>query len=74
MRGTIYTNTIENFFSILKRSLVGVYQHCGSQLLKRYVGEFDFRYNHRKIEDKERCDFALKCIEGKRLLYRDSFA
>jgi len=70
VRGLIYTNTIENFFSILKRGLVGVYQHCGSQHLKRYIGEFDFRYNHRNATDKERYAFALRGIVGKRLFYR----
>jgi hypothetical protein len=72
VRGPIYTNTIENYFSILKRGLVGVYQHVGSQHLKRYIGEFDFRYNFRKISDAERRDVALKGIEGKRLTYMDS--
>lgn len=72
VRGPIYTNTIENYFSILKRGLVGVYQHVGPQHLKRYIGEFDFRYNFREITDAERRDVALQGIEGKRLLYRDS--
>ena len=72
VRGSIYTNTIENYFSILKRGLVGVYQHIGPQHLKRYIGEFDFRYNFRGITDTERRDVALQGIEGKRLMYRDS--
>lgn len=70
VRGPIYTNTIENYFSILKRGLVGVYQHVGPQHLKRYIGEFDFRYNFREITDAERRDVALQGIEGKRLTYR----
>lgn len=70
VRGPIYTNTIENYFSILKRGLVGVYQHVGPQHLKRYIGEFDFRYNFREITDAERRDIALQGIEGKRLTYR----
>jgi transposase-like protein len=74
VRGPIYTNTIENYFSILKRGLTGVYQHVGPQHLKRYIGEFDFRYNFRKITDEERRMVALQGIEGKRLLYRDSFS
>jgi transposase-like protein len=74
VRGPIYTNTIENYFSILKRGLVGVYQHVGRQHLKRYIGEFDFRYNFRKIADEERRMVALQGIEGKRLMYRDSNA
>lgn len=65
----IYTNTIENFFSILKRGLVGIYQHCASCHLKRYIAEFDFRYSFRKISDIERMNFALKGAEGKRLYY-----
>ena len=70
--GEIYTNIIENYFSILKRGLTGVYQHVGALLLGRYVGEFDFRYNNRKITDSGRTGLALLGIEGKRLFYRDS--
>ncbi len=69
VRGSIYTNTIENFFSILKRGLTGIYQHVGAQHLKRYIGEFDFRYNNREITDMERMDNALIGISGKRLMY-----
>lgn len=74
VRGPIYTNTIENYFSILKRELTGVYQHCGPQHLRRYVGEFDFRYSNRDCDDIERTMIALQGIEGKRLMYRDSLA
>lgn len=69
-RGYAHTNTIEGFFSILKRGLVGVYHHVGEQHLQRYVHEFDFRYNNRKGSDSERSDNALKGITGKRLTYR----
>jgi len=69
VRGQIHTNTIENYFSILKRGLTGVYQHVGANHLRRYIGEFDFRYNHRHITDIERTNIALKGIEGKRVLY-----
>jgi len=72
VRGRIHTNTIENYFSILKRGLTGVYQHVGANHLRRYVGEFDFRYNHRGFTDLERARVALVGIEGKRLMYRDS--
>ena len=48
VRGEVHTNTVEGFFSILKRGMIGVYQHVGVQHLQRYVTEFDFRYNHRK--------------------------
>ncbi len=72
VRGDVHTNTIEGYFSILKRGLNGVYQHCSSEHLKRYVGEFDFRYNYREklgFDDMERTNIALKGIEGKRLTY-----
>jgi transposase-like protein len=68
-RGPIHTNTIENYFSILKRGLTGIYQHVGANHLKRYVGEFDFRYNTRKISDLNRSEIALTGIAGKRLMY-----
>lgn len=67
-----HTNTVENYFSILKRGINGVYQHVSEAHLKRYVGEFDFRYNSRDVSDVERTAAALKGIEGKRLMYRDS--
>ena len=72
VRGSIHTNTIENYFSILKRGLVGTFHHVGAQHLKRYVGEFDFRYNNRNVCDSERTVAALRGIDGKRLMYRDS--
>ena len=68
-----HTNTVEGYFSILKRGLNGTYQHGSEQHLKRYFGEFDFRYNERSalgVEDAERADKVLKGIEGKRLTYR----
>lgn len=65
-----HTNTIENFFSILKRGITGVYHHVSEAHLKRYITEFDFRYNTRKLNDFERADEALKGISGKRLTYR----
>lgn len=67
---TIHTNTIEGFFSIFKRGMRGIYQHCGSQHLHRYLAEFDFRYNSRHLEDSERAAKALSQISGKRLTYR----
>ncbi|MGB5107804.1 MAG: IS1595 family transposase [Candidatus Zixiibacteriota bacterium] len=69
VRGKIHTNTIEGFFSIVKRGLIGTYHHVGSQHLKRYMGEFDFKYSNRKITDSERTVVALKGIAGKRLTY-----
>jgi transposase-like protein len=69
---TIHTNTIEGVFSILKRGLTGVYHQVGSHHLHRYLAEFDFRYNARKISDTDRTLLALSQAEGKRLQLRDS--
>ena len=72
---TIHTNTIEGFFSIFKRGMKGVYQHCGKKHLHRYLAEFDFRYNNRialGVHDALRTSNALSGIIGRRLLYRDS--
>ena len=69
-RGNIHTNTIEGYFSIFKRGMKGVYQHCAKKHLHRYLSEFDFRYNYRQVSDAERTITALKGIEGKRLTYR----
>ena len=69
VRGDVHTNTIENYFSIMKRGLTGVYQHVSAQYIKRYLGEFDFRYNHRDLTDGERTVAALRGIESKRLTY-----
>lgn len=72
-RGDVTTNTIEGFFSIFKRGMRGVYQHCGEQHLHRYLAEFDFRYNERAalgVNDSDRATTMLKGIVGKRLTYR----
>ncbi len=71
-RGEVSTNTIEGFFSIFKRGMKGVYQHCGEQHLRRYLAEFCFRYSNRSalgVDDAERTRIALRGAEGKRLLY-----
>ncbi len=67
---TIHTQTIEGFFSIFKRGMRGIYQHCGRQHLHRYLAEFDFRYSNRHLGDSERAVAALKNIAGRRLTYR----
>jgi transposase-like protein len=72
VRGSVHTNTIEVFFSIFKRGMKGVYQHCKSNHLKRYLCEFDFRYNTKDIEDSQRADNIVLGFIGKRLMYRDS--
>ena len=69
----IHSNTVENVFSVFKRGMKGIYQHCGEAHLHRYIAEFDFRYNRRAAlgyTDDMRTDDALKGIEGKRLTYR----
>jgi transposase-like protein len=66
----ISTNTIEGYFSILKRGINGVYHHVGKQHLHRYLSEFDFRYNSRDMKDGERCLLAINKVTGKRLTYR----
>ena len=75
VRGEVHTNTVEGYYSIFKRGMKGVYQHCAEKHLHRYVAEFDFRYNHRVAlgcGDAERTEVALKGIVGKRLTYRMS--
>ncbi|MEP7240801.1 MAG: IS1595 family transposase [Devosia sp.] len=72
-RGDVTTNSVEGFFSIFKRGMQGVYQHCGEKHLHRYLAEFDFRYNARValgVGDAARADLALAGIVGKRLTYR----
>jgi transposase-like protein len=77
VRGGVHTNTIEGYFSIFKRGITGTYHHVSQKHLKRYLAEFDFRYNERMAlgtSDAERTTKVLAGIVGKRLLYRDSSA
>lgn len=70
--GDAHTNTIEGYFSILKRGINGVYHHVSQEHLKRYLAEFDFRYNERAalgVDDVERTERALMGVKGKRLTY-----
>ena len=70
VRGMAHTNTAEGFFSIFKRGMTGVYQHCSERHLHRYLAEFDVRYSNRArlgVNDGERAARALKGIVGKRL-------
>lgn len=64
------TNNVENYFSVFKRGMKGVYQHCSEKHLQRYLSEFDFRYNSRDVSDAERAVKAIEGAEGKRLTYR----
>ncbi|MGH9747132.1 MAG: IS1595 family transposase [Candidatus Acidiferrales bacterium] len=68
----IHTNTVEGYFALLKRGITGTFHHVSKQHLQRYLDEFDFRYNARKIQDGERAILAVKGTTGKRLKYRDS--
>lgn len=75
VRGDVFTNTVEGSFSIFKRGMRGIYQHCGEQHLHRYLAEFDFRYSNRAklgVTDPMRFDAALKGITGKRLTYQSA--
>jgi hypothetical protein len=72
-RGDVTTNTIEGVFSIFKRGMRGIYQHCAEKHLHRYLAEFDFRYSNRAalgINDTDRADALLSGIVGKRLTYQ----
>ncbi len=73
VRGDVYTNTVEGYFSVFKRGMRGVYQHCKARHLPRYLAEFDFRYSNRAaldIDDEQRTINAIRGIVGKRLTYR----
>ena len=73
VRGDAHTNTVEGYFSIFKRGIYGVYYHVSQEHLKRYLCEFDFRYNYRVAlgyTDMQRTEIAAAGIYGKRLTYR----
>ncbi len=75
VRGDIHSNTVENYYSIFKRGMKGVYQHCAEKHLHRYLAEFDFRYSNRialGVNDEARAGRALQGVVGKRLTYRQS--
>lgn len=72
VRGDVHTNTVEGYFSIFKRGMEGIYQHCREKHLHRYLAEYDFRYNHREAlgyNDLDRTLAAIRGAEGKRLTY-----
>jgi|HubBroStandDraft_1064217.scaffolds.fasta_scaffold00009_38 transposase-like protein len=71
--GFWHTNTVEGYFAIFKRGVYGTFHHVSQQHLKRYLAEFDFRYNEREalgVNDAERMRRSIKGIVGKRLTYR----
>lgn len=69
-RGDVHSNTIEGFFSIVKRGINGIYHAVSKEHLHRYMAEFEFRYNNRNLGDGERTTAAIQAAEGKRLTYR----
>lgn len=71
VRGKVHTNTVEGYFSIFKRSLVGIFHNVSKRHLHRYLAGADFRYSHRKLEDGERTALAIRSADGKRLMYRE---
>jgi transposase-like protein len=74
-RGDVHTNTLENFFSVFKRGLIGTYQHMDKAHLDRYLAEFDFRFNTRAklgVNDTQRAAIAVHGFKGKRLTYAAS--
>jgi transposase-like protein len=77
VRGEAHTNTVEGYFSILKRGIIGTYHHVSPQHLRRYLAEFDFRYNNRValgVDDQARTSELVKGIVGKRLTYETTRA
>jgi transposase-like protein len=73
VRGDVHSNSAENYFSVFKRGMRGIYQHCSEKHLHRYLSEYDFRFNHRTalgVEDTERAAQIVKQAGGKRLMYR----
>jgi hypothetical protein len=69
----VTTNTVEGYYSIFKRGMIGIYQHCSEKHLHRYLAEFDFRYSNRMslgVNDAMRANRALRGVIGKRLTYR----
>lgn len=71
--GVVHNNSCESYFSVFKRGMKGIYQHCREKHLHRYLAEFDFRHNHRValgVNDKQRADALIAGVVGKRLSYR----
>jgi hypothetical protein len=71
VRGQVTTNTIESAFSLLKRGLYGTFHAVSPKHLHRYLAEFDFRYNARRIDDGARTALAIRSANGKRLTYAE---
>ncbi len=72
VRGTAHVNTAEGYFGLLKRGVMGTYHHWSYHHLHRYLSEFDFRYNARRLSDVERTEAAIQMVSGKRLTFEPS--
>lgn len=70
LKDGVITSHVENFFSVFKCGMKGIYQHCREKHLQRYLTEFDFRYNERSVDDFARTEKLLSGIVGKRLTYQ----
>lgn len=70
-RGDVTTNTIEGFFALVKRGLYGTFHSVSKKHLDRYMSEFEFRYNHRKMDDGARTVAAIQAADGRRLTYKE---
>jgi len=73
-RGPINTNTVESSFALVKRGIIGTYHNVSREYLHRYIWQFDFVWNTRKMNDGERTIEAIKAAEGKRLMYSEATA
>ncbi len=71
VRGDVHTNTVEGYFSIVKRGLNGIYHSVSKKHLHRYLAEYEFRYNRRRMDDGQRTVAAIQAADGKRLRYRE---
>lgn len=73
-RGDVHVNTAESSHALIRRGLIGIYHNISREYLHRYLWQFDFLWNNRKMNDGERTIAAIQGAEGKRLLYRDPLA
>jgi hypothetical protein len=69
-RGDVHTNTAESSFALMKRGIMGVYHNVSKKYLHRYIWQFDFIWNNRKLNDGERTAALIRVTEGKRLMYK----
>ena len=69
VRGAVHTQTIEGYWSLVKRSIYGTFHHVGDGFLPMYLSEMDFRYSNRKVSDGERFAQLMRQVGGKRLLW-----